>query len=60
MFMVNISTVPNLKQGDEVTLIGRDGMHEISIDQWSTWLNTINHETPTLLKAHIPRITVGT
>ncbi len=42
--------------GKEVTLIGRQGQDEISIDEWATKLETINYEVPCIITARVPRI----
>ncbi len=58
MMMIDVSNLPNVKVGDIVTLIGKDGMHNISADNLSEWSGTINYEILASLGSHIPRITV--
>lgn len=42
--------------GEKVTLIGRQGNEEITIDDWAEKLETINYEIPCILTSRIPRI----
>ncbi len=42
--------------GEKVTLIGQQGQHVISIDEWATKLETINYEIPCIITARVPRI----
>jgi len=58
MCMIDISAVPNVHQGDPVTLIGRDGHNQISVEDLAQWMGTVNYEIPTMIKAHIPRVIV--
>lgn len=58
MCMVDISPLPRVKAHQEVTLIGRDGMHQISVEDFADWCDTINYEAVTQIGAHIPRIVI--
>lgn len=58
MCMVDVSPLPQVKEHTEVTLIGRDGMHQISVEDFADWCDTINYEAVTQLGAHIPRLIV--
>jgi alanine racemase len=59
MFMVDASTVPGtLTPETVVTLLGRDGMHTITADDWAEKLGTINYETVTRLNPLLPRVIV--
>lgn len=42
--------------GEVVTLLGRDGENEFSIDEWANILGTINYELTCRLKVRLPRI----
>ena len=42
--------------GEKVTLLGRQGKEEISMDEWATKLQTINYEIPCIITARVPRI----
>jgi len=58
MCMVDVSHLPKVDVHDMVTLVGRDGMHNISIEDIADWCNTINYEAVTQISAHIPKIIV--
>ena len=42
--MVNISDIPDVKRGDVVTLIGKDGFEEITAEQVAFNAETITNE----------------
>ncbi len=56
--MLNVSHIPNLQEGDVVTLLGRDGNHTIGPDDWATMANTISWEILCGFKHRLPRIAV--
>lgn len=58
MLMVDVSTIPNIKVGDTVTILGRDGMNTISAEEIAEKLGTINYEVTTQISPHLPRIVV--
>jgi alanine racemase len=51
--MVDVTDIPGVQIGDEVTLFGSDSL---TIDEVARWGNTINYEVPCLLSARVPRI----
>ncbi|MDP8962160.1 MAG: alanine racemase [Actinomycetota bacterium] len=42
--------------GDEVVLIGRQGLEEISVQDWANWARTITYEIVTGLGPRVPRV----
>ncbi|MFG6116507.1 alanine racemase [Halobacillus sp. MO56] len=42
--------------GEKVTLIGRQGNEEISMDEVAAYLHTINYEVPCIISSRVPRI----
>lgn len=42
--------------GEKVTLLGRQGLEEISVDEWASKIQTINYEIPCIITARVPRI----
>lgn len=54
--MVDVTDIRNVKQGDEVVLLGRQGNAEISADRLAAWANTISYEILTSISARVPRI----
>jgi len=58
VFMVDVSHITGVEVGDEVTLIGRENNHVISIRSFSEVTNAINNELVSRLPNAIPRIAV--
>lgn len=58
MCITDVSALPQLKPGDPVTLLGRDGMHEITAEDHARWSHTINYEVVTRISLALPRIIV--
>lgn len=54
-FMVDVTQIPDVERGDEVTLIGKDGDEEISADEIAKLTGTINYEVVCDLGKRIPR-----
>ena len=46
----------NADEGDVITLLGKDGDEEISINEWASILNTINYELICRLKVRLSRV----
>ncbi|MBU1126262.1 alanine racemase, partial [Patescibacteria group bacterium] len=58
MMMVDVSTLPNVKTGDTVTLLGRDGMHEITAEELAENMSTINYEVVSQINPILPRLVI--
>lgn len=58
MITVDISQVEDVKKGDEVVLIGKQGDLEIGVSSFSEISNQVNYEMLTRLPSDIPRIVV--
>jgi len=58
MFMVNVTTIPGVKVGDEVVLIGRQGDLNISVASFAELTKMVNYELLSRLPYQIPRIVV--
>ncbi|MGF1480302.1 MAG: alanine racemase [Cyanophyceae cyanobacterium] len=56
--MLDISKLPDIQPGEVVTLIGKDGKHQISADDWAATLETISWEILCGFKHRLPRITL--
>ncbi len=54
--MVDVSTLPQVKVRDEVTLLGQASQHRISADDWAEQLGTISYEILCGFKPRLPRI----
>jgi alanine racemase len=53
---INVTHISNVRQGDEVVLIGRQGNQIITAEEVAEQLGTINYEVVSELLARIPRI----
>ena len=54
-FMIDVTDVPDVKVGDTVTLIGRDGEHCIPIEEPAFLAGSFQYELPCVLSKRIPR-----
>lgn len=54
--MINVSHIPNVRVGDEVVLIGRQGNDAITAEEVADWLGTINYEVVSGILARVPRV----
>jgi alanine racemase len=57
--MLDVTTIPDLKVGDVVTLLGREGQHSISAEDWATAVGTIAWEIVCGFKHRLPRLAVN-
>lgn len=57
--MLDVSAVPDLQEGEVVTLLGQDGQQFIAADEWATKLGTISWEILCGFKHRLPRIAVS-
>lgn len=57
--MLDVSTIPDLQEGEVVTLLGQDGNESIAADDWATTLGTISWEILCGFKHRLPRIAIG-
>ncbi|MGH7845711.1 MAG: alanine racemase [Candidatus Binatia bacterium] len=53
--MVDVTDIRNVKQGDEVVLVGKQDSEAISVDEMASWANTIPYEILTSIGARVPR-----
>lgn len=53
---INVTHIPNVRQGDEVVLIGRQGSEQITAEEVAANLGTINYEVISQILARVPRI----
>jgi alanine racemase len=59
MLMVDVTDVADVALGDRVTLIGRDGAGEITVDEVAAWAGTISYEILCGISKRVPRIYTG-
>ncbi len=53
--MVDITDIPDVKPGDEVVMIGKQGNDEVTLSSFSEMSNYLNYELLTRLPEEIPR-----
>lgn len=54
--MMDVSNIPEVKEGSEVTVFGTDGEEFISVDDLAKRMGTINYEVVCLVGKRVPRI----
>ena len=54
--MIDVTGIDALNRGDVVTLIGKEGEQEISVDDVAAKLGTINYEVVCMMGKRIPRV----
>lgn len=54
--IVDITDAPPIVSGDEVVLIGRQGVDEVSLTEFSDWADTIPWETLCSITKRVPRL----
>jgi alanine racemase len=57
-FMVDVTDIPGVSEGDRVTLIGRDGSEEITAEQLGSLSGRFNYELVCDISRRVPRIYV--
>ncbi|MCC5641168.1 alanine racemase [Nostoc sp. CHAB 5844] len=56
--MIDISKIPDIQEGEIVTLLGDQGKEQITADDWAEKLNTISWEILCGFKHRLPRVGV--
>jgi len=54
--MVDVSDIPDVVEGDLVTVVGRDGAEEITFDELAALAGTISYELVCLVGKRVPRV----
>ena len=57
--IIDVSQIPNLQEGETVTLIGQDNRETISVDDWANFQKTISWEIICGFKNRLPRININ-
>jgi len=58
LMSIDVTDLPDVGPGDEVVLLGQQGMSAITAEEMATWLGTIHYEVTTRINPLIPRIIV--
>jgi alanine racemase len=56
--MVDVSAIPDLSEGEVVTILGQEGEEQIWAEDWAQQLNTISWEILCGFKHRLPRVNV--
>lgn len=56
--MVDLTEIPEAREWDEVTLIGRDGREEITVEEIALKSGGFHYELPCLMGKRVPRLYV--
>ena len=56
--MIDVTNVPYVRLGDEVTIMGKDGIHEILADDIAVATGTINYESVCAFGQRLPKVYV--
>jgi alanine racemase len=59
MMLVDVTSIPAVKAGDEVVIIGKQKNARISVGSFSDMANLVNYEMLVRLPAGIPRVVVA-
>ena len=54
--MLDVTNIPDIKTGDEVTIFGQDGESNISINELANLAGTINYEIMCMISKRVPRV----
>jgi alanine racemase len=54
--MLDVTTIPDVRQGDEVVLVGEQGKERITAEDVAERLGTINYEVVSEILARVPRV----
>ena len=54
--IINITSIPNIEEGDIVTLIGSSDGYTISLDDIAQMMNTLNNEIVDHINPRVPRV----
>lgn len=55
-FMVDVTEIPNVKEGDSVTLVGTDGTESITVEELANESYSFNYEFVCDISKRVPRI----
>lgn len=59
IFMIDVTDIPGVEIGDPVTLVGRDGQTQVTVEELADLSGTINYEFLARLSPAIPRLVTG-
>lgn len=54
--LLDVTDIPGVKFGDEVTLLGRDNGNQVTAEEWAEKVGTISYEVFCQISKRVPRI----
>lgn len=57
--LIDVTDMPHVEVGDEVTLLGRDNGQLITAEEWAQRIDTINYEVFCQVSKRVPRVYLG-
>lgn len=57
-FMIDVTDIDGVSEGDEVTLVGRDGSAALTMEEVSLAAHSFNYELPCRVSRRVPRVYV--
>lgn len=57
--LIDVTDIPQVAVGDEVTLLGRDNGQVITAEEWAQRIGTINYEVFCQISKRVPRLYLG-
>ncbi len=57
--MIDVTEIPDVRVGDAVTLLGRDGAEQVTAEEWADRIGTINYEVFCQFSKRVPRFYLG-
>jgi len=54
--MIDVTDIPNVRIGDKVVLLGKQGDEEIDADEMADWAQTISYEVLLSISERVPRV----
>jgi alanine racemase len=58
-FMVDVTDIPDVKQGDEVTIVGTDGNQRLTVEELAKTAGSFNYEYVCDITKRVPRVYIG-
>ncbi len=55
--LIDVTDIPGVAAGDEVTLLGRDNGNVITAEEWAGKIGTIPYEVFCRVSRRVPRVT---
>jgi alanine racemase len=58
-FMADVTKIPDVREGDQVVALGRQGDGEINAEELGSWTGTNNYETVAAILPRVPRMYIA-